>query len=110
MSRLNEVCGDNSMANMSEAFDQDIEPDRNVRMVLRTVYLPPDIDDELRVRAFRSNQTKNDLIREAVTRWLDEAGLSTAKAKGVRGGKAKATSNAKPRTRTVRAKSRAKTA
>ena len=46
--------------------------DPDVRMVLRTVYLPPSVDDELRVRAFRSNQTKNDLIREAVTRWLSD--------------------------------------
>lgn len=67
--------------------------DPDVRMVLRTVYLPPGVDDELRVRAFHSNQTKNDLIREAVTRWLSDEAYEAASVEG------KAASRAAPRRR-----------
>lgn len=52
--------------------------DGDTRMVLRTVYLPPELDDQLRVHAFRSKQTKNDVIREAVALWF-----STRTADGV---------------------------
>ena len=42
------------------------------KMVLRTVYLPPALDEKLRVQAFRSKVTKNDLIRRALERELSE--------------------------------------
>jgi len=41
--------------------------DANSKMVLRTVYLPPELDEQLRVRAFREKTTKGDLIREGLT-------------------------------------------
>lgn len=44
--------------------------DQNTRMVLRTVYLPPDVDHKLRIKAFEGRSSKNDLIREAVTQYL----------------------------------------
>ncbi len=44
--------------------------DKDERMVLRTVYLTPDVDEELRIQAFQLDRSKNDLIREAVTRYL----------------------------------------
>lgn len=40
------------------------------RMVLRTVYLPPDLDEKLRVWAFRTKVSKGDVIRQAVAREL----------------------------------------
>jgi plasmid stability protein len=40
------------------------------KMVLRTVYLPEGLDQELRAVAFRSERSKNDVIRRFV-----EAGL-----------------------------------
>lgn len=36
------------------------------RMVLRTVYLPPELDEKLRVSAFRAKQSKGDVIRRAI--------------------------------------------
>lgn len=36
------------------------------KMVLRTVYLPREIDDQLRLIAFRSGTTKGDLVRNFV--------------------------------------------
>jgi hypothetical protein len=44
------------------------------KMVLRTVYLPFDLDQELRSIAFRDNRSKNDLIRELI-----KSGIETAK-------------------------------
>ena len=44
--------------------------DPTERMVLRTVYLPPDLDEKLRVRAFRDGQSKGDLIRRAIAKEL----------------------------------------
>ncbi len=40
------------------------------KMVLRTVYLPPSLDEKLRVHAFRSKVSKNDLMRKAIEREL----------------------------------------
>ena len=42
------------------------------KMVLRTVYLPPALDEKLRVHAFRSKVSKNDLVRRAIERELAE--------------------------------------
>lgn len=42
----------------------------NDNMVLRTFYLPPGLDEKLRVHAFRSKVTKNELIRSALERQL----------------------------------------
>src|SRR5687768_12972832 len=41
-------------------------PRREESLVLRTVYLPKDLDDELRQLAFSQGSSKNELIREAV--------------------------------------------
>ena len=41
-------------------------PANEDRMVLRTVYLPPELDAELRKIAYESDCTKSDLIRESV--------------------------------------------
>jgi hypothetical protein len=36
----------------------------NSNLVLRTVYISPELDDELRLQAFRKGTSKNDLIRQ----------------------------------------------
>jgi hypothetical protein len=41
-------------------------------LVLRTVYLPKKIDDQLRDLAFRKKTSKNDLIRQMVHDGLEE--------------------------------------
>lgn len=41
-----------------------VDPREN--MVLRTVYLPIDVDGELRRRAFASQTSKNEIIRECI--------------------------------------------
>lgn len=41
------------------------------RMVLRTVYLPPELDAELRKIAFESECSKGDLIRESIRTLID---------------------------------------
>lgn len=46
--------------------------DSDPKMVLRTVYLPPEFDEKLRVRAFRTNQTKGDLVRKALAQVLND--------------------------------------
>ena len=42
----------------------------DTKMVGRSVYLPPDVDNQIRVRAFHEKKTTNELIREAVVYWL----------------------------------------
>ena len=42
------------------------DADRRANMVLRTVYLPITMDNELRHRAFEWNRSKNELIRGCV--------------------------------------------
>ncbi len=39
-------------------------------MALRTIYLPPRMDERLRVLAFKSKLTKNELIRVSLMREL----------------------------------------
>lgn len=51
--------------------------DLDDKMVLRTVYLPFDLDQELKSIAFRDDRSKNDLIRELV-----KMGMQAAKDKG----------------------------
>lgn len=49
------------------------------KMVLRTVYLPREVDDQLRLIAFRSGTTKGDLVRSFVKNGLagrDQATLT----------------------------------
>lgn len=43
------------------------EAGQNANMVLRTVYLPKEVDDQLKQIAFERQTSKNDLIRSAVT-------------------------------------------
>jgi hypothetical protein len=45
--------------------------DPSEKMVLRTVYLPPELDEKLRVWAFRTKVSKGDVIRQAVARELE---------------------------------------
>lgn len=73
--------------------------DLDDKMVLRTVYLPFDLDQELKSIAFRDDRSKNDLIRELV-----KLGMQAAKDKGdkrfrkiERIGAAVATEKLKPR-------------
>ena len=51
--------------------------DINEKMVLRTVYLPFDLDQELKSIAFTNDRSKGDLIRELI-----KAGIATAKKGG----------------------------
>lgn len=53
-------------------------------LVLRTVYISPDVDDELRQQAFAKRTSKNDLIR----RYL-ELGMKAAQEAGAVGSPAK---------------------
>jgi plasmid stability protein len=54
-----------------EAFQMIDDDDDGDRMVLRTVYLPPDLDEKLKLRAFQARRSKNDLIREAISSALE---------------------------------------
>jgi hypothetical protein len=40
-------------------------------MVLRTIYLPPDVDQALKSAAIRGSRSKGDLIRELIKTGLD---------------------------------------
>lgn len=69
------------------------------KMVLRTVYLPFELDQELKSIAFRDDRSKNDLIRELV-----KLGMQAAKTNGdkrfktiVRRGKPIAAQRVQPR-------------
>jgi plasmid stability protein len=55
--------------------------DQDTRMVLRTVYLTPEVDEKLRIGAFQAGRSKNDLIRDAITQFLTGAGKAKAYAK-----------------------------
>jgi len=56
-------------------------------LVLRTVYLPQDLDARLRGLAFKEGKSKNDLIREAVSVALEK--WSAARAPAAPAAKAK---------------------
>lgn len=62
------------------------------KMVLRTVYISPELDDLLRVKAFRARTSKNDLIRNYVV-----AGMR-AEAEGADGSSSKKGASAKKAT------------
>jgi hypothetical protein len=51
------------------------QPSEN--MVLRTVYLPRELDQQLKTVAFRDERSKNDIIRELI-----QAGLQSRRAAG----------------------------
>ena len=55
--------------------------DQDTRMVLRTVYLTPEVDEKLRIGAFQAGRSKNDLIRDAITQFLTGVGNAEAHAK-----------------------------
>lgn len=44
-------------------------------MVLRTVYLPANMDDELKRRAYFGGMTKGEIIRAALAEYLARAAL-----------------------------------
>lgn len=46
-------------------------------MILRSVYLPPDIDQRLRALAFTESVSKGDVIREMLERGLAASGKKT---------------------------------
>jgi hypothetical protein len=58
-------------------------------MVLRTVYIKPAVDDELRDQAFRLHTSKNDLIRKYI-----ELGMAASKATRMPAGSAVDTKSA----------------
>lgn len=53
-----------------ETADETLARWKRDTKVLRTVYLTPRVDNDLRVIAFRTDRKKNDLIEEAVTIYL----------------------------------------
>jgi predicted DNA-binding protein len=61
--------------------------DQDTRMVLRTVYLTPDVDEALRLGAFKAGRTKNDLIRDAIKQYLKAGFVAKATSKGKVGAK-----------------------
>ncbi|TIO80819.1 MAG: hypothetical protein E5X74_31470 [Mesorhizobium sp.] len=50
--------------------------DTTENMVLRTVYLPKDLDQKLKVVAFGQERSKNDIIRELIQAGLKARGIS----------------------------------
>jgi hypothetical protein len=83
-------------------------------MVLRSVYLPPDVDAELRARAYENRTSKNDLIRQYIEAALGR-GLSQPQLRATSRRGAKKTEISKPKpvrepARRVRATRRAATA
>ena len=51
-------------------------------LVLRTVYISPEVDDKLRVQAFDRRTSKNDLIRQYIELGMKVAEQPTARATG----------------------------
>lgn len=51
-------------------------------MVLRTVYFPAELDEELKQLAFSKSTSKGDLIRRAVRMLVEEEGADSAPAAG----------------------------
>ncbi|WP_157215351.1 hypothetical protein [Flavisphingomonas formosensis] len=63
------------MTNTAHNHDEDQET-----MVLRTVYLPAGLDEELKKLAFHASTSKGALIRKALRKLVDnEAALAAAK-------------------------------
>lgn len=56
--------------------------DDDDRMVLRTVYLPPALDEKLKLRAFQAGRSKNDLIRDAISSALKDDDARTSRRRG----------------------------
>lgn len=91
--------------------DSDIDDDR---MVLRTVYLPPELDEKLRVHAFRSKTTKGEVIRRAIAAALtaeasfgeDERPASKSSSPG-KGAKISASSGSQTKSSAVRSAGKA---
>lgn len=75
------------------------------RMVLRTVYLPPELDEKLRVSAFRAKLSKGDVIRRAIARELD---TDSSLIKDTQTAKARATSKGAAPAKSKRAASQVK--
>lgn len=44
----------------------------NDNMVLRTIYLPPDLDDKLREIAYANRSSKNEIMRCAIETFVNE--------------------------------------
>lgn len=75
------------------------------KMVLRTVYLPPSLDEKLRMQAFRNKVSKNDLIRKAVERELaDVPAFGKELSKGPRASATKTTAKKTSPSRKVTAR------
>lgn len=62
-------------------------PSKN--LVLRTMYIDPEVDDELRTEAFDSRTSKNDLLRQYL-----KLGMEVAKSRLQASGKVQSTANA----------------
>ncbi|MCP2091985.1 UNVERIFIED_ORG: hypothetical protein J2Y81_008091 [Paraburkholderia sediminicola] len=52
-------------------------------LVLRTVYMDPDIDDKLRDQAYAGRRSKNDLVRMYIKMGMEAAALGAAPGKPV---------------------------
>jgi Arc/MetJ-type ribon-helix-helix transcriptional regulator len=78
--------------------------DEDARMVLRTVYLPPELDEQLRIDSFKLRRSKNDLIRDAVRLFL--AGPGGEKPTAVKREKAAAGRTRAARAQTARRRDR----
>jgi hypothetical protein len=55
-----------------------IQPDSGPPLILRTVYMNPKLDDKLRVEAFDSRTSKNDLMRRYVRLGMSGAPQASA--------------------------------
>lgn len=80
-------------------------------LVLRTVYISPDVDDKLRTQAFDKRTSKNDLIRQYIELGMQAAAQSkvvtpvqAAAKKRIAGKVATTKAASKPRSKTVKAK------
>lgn len=71
-------------------------------MVLRTVYIKPTVDDELRDEAFRLRTSKNDLIRKYIEKGMAASREQEKPVRAVVAPKAAAARKVKPKLEKVR--------
>lgn len=84
---------------ISTQMEKSMPTSPTAKLVLRTVYIEPTIDEQLRTMAFDNRTSKNDLIRDFI-----KLGIKAARTEGVATPKIKITAKKHPIVRVSAAK------